>query len=121
MDFKANQPIFVQIAERLNDEILSGLYPVGERIPGVRDYGALLEVNVNTVVKSFDYLAQQGIIFSKRGMGYFVADEARDIILEARRKQFRETTLPDFFKQIRQLHIDIHEIVEAYESLPAED
>ena len=115
MDFKANQPIYIQIAERLNDEILSGQYAVGERIPGVRDYGALLEVNVNTVVKSFDLLSQQGIIYSKRGMGYFVADEACDIILTIRRKHFRENTLPDFFKQIRQLGIDIHEVVEAYE------
>ena len=121
MDFKANQPIYIQIAERLCDEILGGQYPVGERIPGVRDYGALLEVNVNTVVKSFDHLAQQDIIYSKRGMGYFVADQAHDIILAARRKQFKENTLPDFFKQIRQLGIDIHEIVEAYESLRVDE
>lgn len=115
MDFKANQPIYIQIAERLSDEILSREYAEGERIPGVRDYSALLEVNVNTTVKSYDYLAQQGIIFSKRGMGYFVSDQAREIILSARRRQFKETTLPDFFKQIRQLGIDIHEVVEAYE------
>ena len=121
MDFKANQPIYIQIAERLSDEIVSGRYPEGERVPGVRDYASLLEVNVNTVVKSFDYMAQQGIIYSRRGMGYFVADDACAIIQAYRRKQFRETTLPDFFRQIRQLDIDIHEIVGAYSKYSADE
>lgn len=116
MDFKSNQPIYIQIADRLSDEILSGLYAEGERIPGVREYSALLEVNVNTMVKAYDLLAQQEVIFQKRGMGYFVAPDARSIILEARRKYFKETALPDFFKQLQLLNISIEEIVAAYET-----
>ena len=72
MNFIDGQPIFVQIAERLGDEIVSGAYPPETRVPGVREYAALLEVNVNTVVKAYELLARRGIIFPKRGMGYYI-------------------------------------------------
>ena len=76
MTFKDGQPIYQQIAERLADEVLSGAYPPETRVPGVREYSALLEVNVNTTVKAFDLLAQRGIIYARRGMGYYVANDA---------------------------------------------
>ena len=65
MQFKDHKPIFLQIAERICDEILGGKYPEGERLPSVREYAAEVEVNVNTVVRSFEWLSQKGIIFNK--------------------------------------------------------
>lgn len=110
MDFKNGQPIYIQIAERLCDELLAGTYPTESRIPGVREYSALLEVNVNTIVKAFDHLARQGIIYPKRGMGYFVSTDAQTIILKERKQRFIDEVLPDFFKQLMQLNIPMEEV-----------
>ena len=62
MNFKEGLPIYVQIAERLSDEILSGMYEADARVPAVREYSSLLEVNVNTAVKAFDLLRRRGVI-----------------------------------------------------------
>ena len=114
MDFKNGQPIYIQIAERLCDELLAGTYPTESRIPGGREYSALLEVNVNTIVKTFDYLARQGIIYPKRGMGYFVSTDAQTIILKERKQRFIDEVLPNFFKQLMQLNIPMEEVDRAF-------
>lgn len=103
MIFKDSLPIFQQIADRLSDEILAGEYAADERVPGVRDYAALVEVNAATVVKAYDVLSGRGIIASRRGMGYYVTPEARNLILRARREVFYNETLPDLFRQMRDL------------------
>ena len=61
MQFKENQTIYLQIAERISDEILLGHYAIGSRIPSVREYAALVEVNANTVMRSYEFLQTQGI------------------------------------------------------------
>lgn len=120
MDFKSNQPIYMQIAERLTDEILAGTYQPEARVPGVREYSALLEVNVNTTVKAFDQLAQRGIIAAKRGMGYFVTAEAPQLIMEERRRFFKETAVPEFFRQMRLLNVSMEEVENAFSKFEKE-
>lgn len=114
MNFKEGKPIYVQIVDRLCDEVLAGTYEPDSRVPGVREYSALLEVNVNTTVKSYDLLAQRGILYAKRGMGYYVSSDARQQILEARRTDFRQHTLPTLFRQMQQLGVSIEEVVTAW-------
>lgn len=114
MDFKESKPIYMQIADRICNEILTGLYSEQERIPSVREYAAIVEVNANTVVRSFDYLQSNGIIFTKRGMGYFVAEGAVGRIAEIRRQVFMQESLPDFFDEIDMLGISIDEIHDIY-------
>ena len=65
-----------------------GKYKEDERIPSVREYAALVEVNANTVMRSFDYLQSRGIIYKKRGIGYFVSLEAKNVIIKGRKEQF---------------------------------
>lgn len=65
MNFKESKAIYLQIADRICDEILLGQYPEEERIPSVREYAAIVEVNANTVMRSFDYLQVQNIIYNK--------------------------------------------------------
>ncbi len=116
MNFKEGQPIYAQIAERLCDEVLAGTYQPDSRIPGVREYSALLEVNVNTTVKAYDLLAQRGIIYSRRGMGYFVAADAPTFIQEERRSYFRQHTLPELFRQMHLLGISMEELTKLYKA-----
>ena len=76
MTFKENKPIYLQIADRIMDEILQEVYEEEGRILSVREYAGIVEVNANTVVRTYDYLQTQGIIYNKRGLGYFVATGA---------------------------------------------
>ena len=83
MIFNNEKAIYVQIADRLREEILAGKYKPDERVPSVREYAVLLEVNTNTAVKSYELLANEGIIYNKRGMGYFVSPGAKERVMEA--------------------------------------
>ncbi|HJG88733.1 GntR family transcriptional regulator [Barnesiella viscericola] len=114
MQFKENQTIYLQIAERISDEILLGHYATGARIPSVREYAALVEVNANTVMRSYEFLQTQGIIFNKRGIGFFVAPDAKIKIREYRRNEFLKNELPRFFMQLYTLHIPMDEIDSMY-------
>ncbi|MBO5001825.1 MAG: GntR family transcriptional regulator [Prevotella sp.] len=114
MMFNNEKAIYLQIADRLCDEILSGTYAEDERIPSVREYAVLLEVNINTTVKSFDQLATAGIIYNRRGLGYFVSKGAREQIMAERKKDFMEQRLPELFRNMRMLNIDIEDVVKAY-------
>lgn len=110
MQFKDHKPIFLQIAELICDEILQGKYPEGERLPSVREYAAEVEVNVNTVVRSFEWLSQKGIIFNKRGMGYFISQGAKETIRQSLRESFFQETLPELLGQMQKLGITVEEM-----------
>ena len=115
MKFKESKPIYLQIADRICDEILQGKYREEERIPSVREYAATVEVNANTVVRSFDYLQGQDIIYNKRGLGYFVIQGGRERILELRKEVFLRDELPEFFRQLKTLDIPMKEIEKMYQ------
>ena len=102
------------MADRLCDEILSGKYADDARIPSVREYAVLLQVNTNTVMKAYDQLARDEVIYNKRGLGYFVKPGAKEQIMTARRSEFLEEHLPELFRNMRLLGIDIHDIEKAW-------
>lgn len=115
MTFTNDKPIYIQMADRLCDEILSGVYKDDDRIPSVREYAVLLEVNTNTAVKAYEQLAREEIIYNKRGLGYFVTPGAKKQILKARKQEFMKSRLPELFRQMRLLDIDIKDIADAWE------
>ncbi len=110
-----NRPIYIQIAERLADEIIAGRYRPDERIPAVRELAADAQVNVNTVVRSFEQLERQGVIFNRRGLGYFVAPDAYDKIKQARHEAiFSGGELNYFFTRIFSAGISTEQLNELY-------
>lgn len=121
MNFKESKPIYLQIADRIMDEILQNIYPEEARIPSVREYAATVEVNANTVVRSYDYLQTQEIIFNRRGIGYFVSNGAKNAILALRRKVFLDEELPEMFRKIRMLDIPIEEITQLFNDFKTHD
>lgn len=104
----------MQIAERICDEILEDKFPPGERIPSIREYAALVEVNANTVVRSYEWLQMQEIIFNKRGIGYFVSPDGVERIRQMRRSKFYNNELPQLFKRLYMLDISIDDIDARY-------
>lgn len=117
MNFKEGLPIYVQIAERLADEILAGKYAVDSRIPGVREYAVLLEVNLNTVVKSYDLLSSRDVIYNKRGLGYFVSPQAPEVIHAERKTAFLTSDLPEIVRKMQQLGITVDEVADRLRQL----
>lgn len=113
-EFKPDKAIYLQMSERLCDDILSGRYKAGDRIPSVRELSEMLEVNTNTVVRAYDRLTRLEIIYTRRGMGYFVAENARSLILASRRKEFMEESIPELFRQMRLLGITMEELEERW-------
>ena len=114
MDFKQDKAIYMQLVDRLCDEILSEKYRADDRIPSVREFAVMLEVNTNTVVKAYDQLSLSGIIYTRRGLGYFVSPEAREKILLTRREKFMEESLPEVFHQMKLLGISIDTVKEEW-------
>jgi DNA-binding transcriptional regulator YhcF (GntR family) len=117
MTFTNDKAIYIQIADRLCDEILAGKYKDDDRIPSVREYAVLLEVNTNTAVKAYEQLAREEIIYNKRGLGYFVTPGARKQILKVRKQEFMKERLPELFRQMNLLDITIDDVAEAYKKL----
>lgn len=115
MKFKESKPIYLQIADRIMEEILQEVYPEEERIPSVREYAATVEVNANTVIRSYDYLQNHEIIFNKRGIGYFVNKGGKKNILKLRRKVFLNEDIPEVFRQMELLQISLADINAMYD------
>ena len=114
MNYNTNQSIFIQIADRICDRVLSGNYKADSRIPSVRELAVEMEVNPNTVMRSFERLQANEIIYNKRGIGYFVASDAEQKIREMRHNQFVEEVLPAVFKEMHLLDVGIDELTKAY-------
>ena len=114
MDFKETQPIYMQIADWACEQILLNKWQLDERAPSVRELGALLEVNPNTVVRSYDFMQTKEILVNKRGVGFFIAPNAADKIRKFRKERFFEEELPLIFKTMKLLEIGMDEIVKRF-------
>ena len=115
MNFTNDKAIYIQMADRLMDEILADKYKDDDRIPSVREYAVLLEVNTNTAVKAYDELARANIIYNKRGLGYFVTPGAKKQIMTERKKEFMKERLPELFRQMKLLGITLEDVKVAYD------
>lgn len=106
MEFNSNKSIYLQICDSICERILSGDLAPDARIPSVREYGAEIGVNPNTIMRSYEKLTSEGIIYNKRGIGYFISHDAREIVLEAQRKDFLENELPAIRRRMALLGLD---------------
>ncbi|MBQ6199773.1 MAG: GntR family transcriptional regulator [Bacteroidales bacterium] len=106
MDFHAGKPIYLQIADVFAEEILSGALKGDDRIPSVREYGAQIGVNPNTVMRVYEKLTQEEIIYNKRGIGYFVSPDAREKILASQREEFLTKDVPAIKRRMELLGLD---------------
>jgi DNA-binding transcriptional regulator YhcF (GntR family) len=114
MEFNSNKSIYLQICDSIYERILCGELLPDERIPSVREYGAEIGVNPNTIMRSYEKLTSEGVIYNERGIGYFTASDAREKVLEAEKKQFLNEELPMMIKKMRLLEISEDELVRAF-------
>jgi GntR family transcriptional regulator len=114
MNFNDNKPIYLQIADSLMDSIVRGELPDESRLPSVRDYAIEAGVNPNTVMRTFVWLQQQELIYMKRGIGYFVASNAADRILQMRKEYFFDHEANYFFDRLSSFGISPEQLMNAY-------
>ena len=105
MEFNSNKSIYLQICDSIYERILCGDLQPDERIPSVREYGAEIGVNPNTIMRSYEKLTSEGVIYNKRGIGYFTASDAREKVLEAEKKQFLNEELPMMIRRMKMLEL----------------
>ena len=115
MQFRESIAIYLQIADFICERILLKQWKVGERIPAVRELAVQLEVNPNTVMRTFEFLQGQNIIHNQRGIGYFVSPDAIKNAGQYRKTEFVEKELPNIFRNIYMLGMDIDEVKPRYE------
>ena len=116
MKFIKPKAIYMQIADYLCEQILASELKGGDRIQSVREMAAQVEVNPNTVARTFTYLQEQEIIFNKRGVGYFVADDALQKTKALKKTAFIKQFLPEVFKLMELLEISFEDLRELRES-----
>lgn len=114
MEFSENKSIYLQICDAICERILNGELIPDSRIPSVREYGGEIGVNPNTVMRSYERLTTDGIIYNRRGIGYFISTNAKNIVLEKLKKDFLEDELPAIIRKMKLLGINADEISRLY-------
>jgi DNA-binding transcriptional regulator YhcF (GntR family) len=121
MDFAENIPIWRQIEGMVREKILTREWSVGERVPSVRELGGQLAVNPITVMRAYEQLQQAGIIENRRGIGFFVAPEAPEAVLEAERRVLLTEQMPALISRMHLLGVGAGVFTDMYNNFKQED
>lgn len=110
MKFNDETPIYLQIAEMIENDILSENLHIDDQAPSTNEFSRVYQINPATARKGLNLLLEQGILYKKRGMGMFVTEDARKIIIKKRQVDFLHSLLPDLIKEAKRLEISIDEL-----------
>lgn len=115
IDTSAEKPIFIQIAEQLEDNIFTGIFPEETKIPSTNELSALLNINPHTVLKGMNMLVDEEIIYKKRGLGMFVKEGAVEKIRVKRQGQFYNQYVRALIEEASKLKMTKEEILSLIE------
>lgn len=121
MEFNDHQAIYLQIAELFCENILLEKWNPGDRIPSVREMAVDMEVNPNTVMRTFNYLQEKGIIFNKRGIGYFVAEDGFEKTKALRKEDFVSNELPRLFNTMNLLNLTMEDVASYFQQYTSKE
>ncbi|MFS0838622.1 GntR family transcriptional regulator [Paenibacillus sp. 1P03SA] len=107
-----SRPIFVQIAEKIEDDIMEQRLPEETQVPSTNQFAAFYQINPATAAKGVNLLVDQGILYKKRGIGMFVASGARQELMEKRKTQFYEQFVVSMVQEAGKLGITTEQLVE---------
>ena len=105
IDFGSQTPIFLQLSQGLEDEILSGVYREGEQIPSITELAASYKINPATALKGINLLVDAGIVYKKRGIGMFVSQGASQLLKEKRQDEFFQQYVLPMVQEAKRLSI----------------
>lgn len=120
MTLTEDRPIFQQIAEQLEEAILSGAYPEESQVPSITEYSVQYRINPATALKGINLLVDAGLLYKKRGVGMFVASGAREKLRQSRRERFYHY-VQRMVREARNLGLTDQELLELLERGMKED
>ncbi|MFC5649227.1 GntR family transcriptional regulator [Paenibacillus solisilvae] len=107
-----SRPIFVQIAQRIEDDIINGGLAEESQVPSTNEFAAFYQINPATAAKGVNLLVDQQILYKKRGIGMFVSTGAREILVEKRKEQFFEQYIVTMMKEAQRLGITADQLAD---------
>jgi DNA-binding transcriptional regulator YhcF (GntR family) len=111
----SGRAIYLQIADYICEKVLLREWTPEVKIPSVRELSMQMEVNPNTVMRAYEFLKQQEIIYDKRGIGYFISVQALKIAMDYRKAEFSEKEMPAIFRIMHMLGMEIDDLKPKYE------
>lgn len=115
LDFDSEKPIYLQLAEGIEDDILKDIFMEGEKVMSTTEISVNFKINPATAAKGINLLVDEGIIYKKRGVGMFVAEGAKQKILEKRRTGFYDTFIRSLLEEAAKLNISTTDIIKMIE------
>ncbi|MFA5535777.1 MAG: GntR family transcriptional regulator [Bacillota bacterium] len=117
LDPSSDKSIYVQVAEIIENEILLGNLKEEEQAPSTNQFAKVYQINPATAGKGLNMLADEGILYKKRGLGMFVREGAKEKIIKKRQALFLKETLPEVLREADRLEITVAEIVDYIKEL----
>ncbi|ELV8850921.1 GntR family transcriptional regulator [Vibrio fluvialis] len=111
-EWQDNQPIFRQLADKITEQILQGIWPEGEPLPSVRTVSADLKINHLTVMKGYQLLVDEGLVEKRRGQGMYVASGALNQLKTQQRQQFLEQQIPQIAATLTQIDMSLEDFMQ---------
>ncbi len=112
LDFRDDRPIYLQLAEAIEDDILRGVFREEEQVPSTTEMSVTLKINPATSAKGMALLVENGILYKKRGVGMFVSTGAREQIAHKRKEDFFDHYIVTLLEEARKLGISREELIE---------
>lgn len=121
MEYNDQRAIYLQIADMICEKVLTGSWKGKDRIPSVRELASDFQVNPNTIMRTYNFLQQEEIIYNKRGIGYFLSEDAKEKTVGLKKQEFLEKELPQFINKLTMLGYKISDIQSLIKSKKDED
>ena len=115
LNFDDERPIFIQIAEQIEDAILSGAFPEESQIPSTTEISVSYKINPATALKGINILVDSGIVYKKRGLGMFVAEGAVEKLRNKRKDEFHENYVSKLVREAKRLNFSKEDIISMVE------
>ena len=112
LDFSSEKPIFQQIAEGIEDAILTGAFPAESQIPSITEFSVQYKINPATALKGINLLVDEGVVYKKRGVGMFVSQGAVKQLDQKRRERFYDHFILAMIEEAKRLHISREELAD---------
>jgi len=115
IDFESDKPIFIQIAEWLEDAIMSNAFEEESQIPSITEISVMCKINPATALKGINMLVDKDIVYKKRGLGMFVKEGAVNKLMKERKNMFYESYIEVLLQEARKLNLNKEDIMEMIE------
>ncbi|NLL47791.1 MAG: GntR family transcriptional regulator [Firmicutes bacterium] len=115
LNFDSEQPIYIQLAEAIEDDVLKGIFEEDTQIPSTTEISVILKINPATARKGVNLLVDEGILYKKRGVGMFVSVGAIEKVMHKRRARFYESFIITLLDEAGKLNISHQELIQMIE------